>query len=52
MHSLVFPFIVLLSAIFSNEKWSFFLYIPDQVGDDARKQVGDDDGEDGGGMTK
>jgi len=28
MHSLIFPFMLLLSAIFSFEKWSFFYRSP------------------------
>ena len=53
MHSLIFPFMLLLSAIFSFEKWSFFYRSPIRSGmtrmtrkgmmrKEVRKRVGDD----------
>ncbi len=64
MHSLIFPFMLLLSAIFSFEKWSFFYRSPIRsgmtmgesgmtrkgVGED--EEGGDDEEEDGQGDEK
>ena len=49
MHSLIFPFMLLLSAIFSFEKWSFFYISPIRSGmtwrmrKDVRDDVGDEE---------
>ena len=49
MHSLIFPFMLLLSAIFSFEKWSFFYRSPIRSGmtwrmrKDVRDDVGDEE---------